>query len=71
MVLPNGDLLAVDESTEADLMQKVRCSYGLFGVIYEVTYKVRPLLPMAVHHRTFSLRISSALCQISRLETSR
>jgi hypothetical protein len=55
MVLPNGDLLEVDENTQPELMQKVRCSYGLFGVVYEATYKVRPLLPMAVHHKTFSL----------------
>jgi FAD binding domain/D-arabinono-1,4-lactone oxidase len=55
MVLPNGDLLQVDEATQPDLMQKIRSSYGLFGVIYEVTYKVRPLLPMAVHHETFVL----------------
>jgi len=36
-------------------MQKVRSSYGLFGIIYEVTYKVRPLTPMAVHHKTYTL----------------
>jgi hypothetical protein len=53
MVLPNGDLLQADEATQPDLMQKIRSSYGLFGVIYEVTYKVRPLTPMAVHHETF------------------
>ena len=55
MVLPNGDLLQVDESAQPELMQKIRCSYGLFGVIYEVTYKIRPMLPMAVHHKTFAL----------------
>lgn len=55
MVLPNGDLLEVDEGTQPDLMQKIRSSYGLFGIIYEVTYKVRPLTPMHVHHKTFSL----------------
>ena len=36
-------------------MQKVRSSYGTFGIIYEVTYKVRPLLPMHVHHKTYKL----------------
>ncbi len=35
-------------------MQKVRSSYGLFGIIYEVTYQIRALTPMAVHHKTFS-----------------
>ena len=54
MVLPNGDLLEVDEATQPELMQKVRSSYGLFGIIYEVTYQVRALIRMAVHHKTFS-----------------
>src|SRR5215831_9120375 len=43
MVLPNGDLLQVTESQQ-DLMQKARSSYGTFGVVYEVTYRIRPLL---------------------------
>ena len=36
-------------------MQKVRSSYGLFGIAYEVTYKVKPLTPMHVHHTTYSI----------------
>lgn len=55
MVLPNGDLLEVTEAKQPDLMQKVRSSYGLFGVIYEVTYRIRALTPLDVHHKTFSL----------------
>jgi FAD/FMN-containing dehydrogenase len=55
MVLPSGDLLEVDEATNPDLMQQVRSSYGLFGIICEVTYQVRPLTPMHVHHTTYSL----------------
>jgi len=55
MVLPSGDLLEVTEEAQPDLMQKVRSSYGLFGIIYEVTYRVRQLTPMHVHHTTYSL----------------
>lgn len=55
MVLPNGDLLEVTEERQPDLMQKVRSSYGMFGVLYEVTYRIRPLMPLDVHHKTFSL----------------
>lgn len=55
MVLPSGELLEVTEADQPDLMQKVRSSYGLFGIIYEVTYKVKPLTRMAVHHKTYSL----------------
>ncbi|HUY12775.1 MAG TPA: FAD-binding oxidoreductase [Terriglobia bacterium] len=54
MVLPSGELLEVTED-QPDLMQKVRSSYGLFGVVYEATFRVRPILPMAVYHETFSL----------------
>jgi hypothetical protein len=41
-VTPAGELA---EATDAqpDLMQKVRSSYGLCGVVYEVTFKVEPM----------------------------
>jgi len=55
MALPSGNLLEVNEASQPDLMQKIRSSYGLFGIIYEVTYQVRPLTPMHVHHTTYSL----------------
>ena len=54
MVVPSGDLLEVSEETNPDLMQIVRSSYGLFGIIYEVTYKIKALTPMHVHHKTYS-----------------
>jgi hypothetical protein len=55
MVLPDGSLLEVTEAAQPDLMKIVRSSYGLLGIVYEVTYKIRPLIPMAVHHTTYSL----------------
>lgn len=54
MVLPSGDLLEVTED-QPDLLAKVRSSYGTFGVVYEATYRVRPILPMAVRHETFPI----------------
>jgi FAD/FMN-containing dehydrogenase len=54
LVLPNGDLLEVTDA-QPDLMGLVRSSYGTFGLAYEVTYRIRPLLPMAVYHETFTL----------------
>jgi FAD/FMN-containing dehydrogenase len=54
LVLPNGDLLEVTEA-QPELMQKVRSSYGTFGIVYEVTFRIRPLLPLAVYHETFTL----------------
>jgi FAD/FMN-containing dehydrogenase len=54
MVLPSGDILEVDES-QADLMAAVRSSYGTFGIVTEVTFRIRPLLPMKVYHETYNL----------------
>jgi FAD/FMN-containing dehydrogenase len=54
MVLPSGDLLEVTDA-QPELMQLVRSSYGTFGIVYEVTYRIRALLPLAVHHKTYTL----------------
>ena len=54
MVLASGDVLEVSED-QPDLLQKARSSYGTFGIVYEVTFRVRPMEPMAVRHETFSL----------------
>lgn len=54
MVLPSGDLLEVSED-QPELMQKARSSYGLFGIVYEASLRVKPIVPMAVHHETFKL----------------
>ncbi len=71
MVLPSGDLLEVTEDGQPELMQKVRSSYGLFGIIYEVTYKIRTLLPMHVHHTTYTLQdFISALPDLKALDYS-
>jgi FAD/FMN-containing dehydrogenase len=53
MVTPAGELV---EITEADpqLLQVARSSYGLFGIVYEATFKVRPLAALTVHHESFS-----------------
>jgi len=54
MVLPSGEVLTVNEN-EGDRLKSIRSSYGTFGVIYEATFRVRPIQPMAVSYETFSL----------------
>ena len=54
MVLPSGELLELTDA-QPELMQKVRSSYGTFGVVYEATFRVRPIVPLAVHHETFKI----------------
>src|SRR5450755_287676 len=54
MVLPSGELLEASDQ-QPELMQKVRSCYGTFGIVYEATYQIRPIIPMAVRHETFQL----------------
>ena len=53
MVTPAGELVEVTEA-DPELLQAARSSYGLFGIIYEVTFKVRPLAALRVYHQKFS-----------------
>jgi FAD binding domain/D-arabinono-1,4-lactone oxidase len=55
MVLPSGELMEVTDS-QPELMRLVRSSYGLFGVVYEATFRIRAMQPLAVHHETFKLK---------------
>jgi FAD/FMN-containing dehydrogenase len=54
MVTPSGEIVEVTEE-QPELLQAVRASHGLFGIIYEATFRVKPLRSMAVHHQTYSL----------------
>ena len=54
LVTPSGDLQEVTES-DPDLLQVMRSSYGLLGIIYEVTFRIKPLQSMSVSHATYSL----------------
>lgn len=54
-VLPSGELLEVTEE-QPELLQAMRTSFGLLGLVYEVTFRVKPIQPMAVQHRTVRLR---------------
>ncbi len=53
-VLPNGEILEVGED-QPELLQAMRTSFGLLGLVYEVTFKVKPLKPMAFHHEVFTV----------------
>ena len=54
LVLPSGELLEVTED-QPELLQIMRSSYGLLGIIYEATFRIRPLQSMAVYHETYDL----------------
>jgi FAD/FMN-containing dehydrogenase len=54
MVTPSGETVEITEE-QPDLLQAARTSHGLFGIIYEATFRVKPLRSMAVHHEVYSL----------------
>jgi FAD/FMN-containing dehydrogenase len=54
LVTPSGELVEINES-DPQLLQMARSSYGLFGIVYEVTFRVQPIRPLVVHHETFSI----------------
>jgi FAD/FMN-containing dehydrogenase len=53
MVTPDGNLVEVTED-DPELLQMTRSSYGLFGIVYEVTFRVRRLEALQVHHEVFT-----------------
>lgn len=42
-VSPSGDLMEASETTNPELLPYLRASYGLAGIVYEVTFKLKPL----------------------------
>ena len=54
MVLADGTIREIGEN-EPELLQAVRSSYGLLGVIVETIFKIKPVLPMSVRHKTYTL----------------
>jgi FAD/FMN-containing dehydrogenase len=56
MVLPSGEILDANETENPELMQALRCSYGTFGIVTEVTFRIRRAQPMEVFHETYSVK---------------
>lgn len=54
MVTPQGELIEINED-QPDLLRVARSSYGLFGIVYEVIFKVRKVQPMAIRHKVYKL----------------
>jgi FAD/FMN-containing dehydrogenase len=53
LVRPDGELIEIDES-DPELFAAARSSYGLFGIVVEVTFRIRPLEPVSIRHRNYS-----------------
>jgi hypothetical protein len=42
-VAPNGELGEASETTDPELLRRMRSSYGLCGIVYEVTFRIKPI----------------------------
>ncbi|MFA8299971.1 MAG: FAD-dependent oxidoreductase [Hyphomicrobiales bacterium] len=54
MVNGKGEVIEITKD-EKELMQVVRSSYGLMGVVYEITFRVKSIKPLKVWHKSYSL----------------
>src|SRR6478752_7920548 len=59
-VTPNGGLGEASETTNSELLRVMRSSYGLCGIIYEVTLRIKPVEAL---HFTYLPRPVSELTQ--------
>jgi FAD/FMN-containing dehydrogenase len=55
LITPQGKQMIVTER-ERDLMRVLRSSFGLLGVVHEVTLRVRPLTPVKIDYQVLSLK---------------
>ncbi len=56
MIMPDGTDRAFSDADDPAMMQLIRSSYGTFGIIHEVTFRIRPLRHVRVSHETFRIR---------------
>ncbi|MBR9910937.1 MAG: FAD-dependent oxidoreductase [Gammaproteobacteria bacterium] len=54
VVQADGSIVAISEQ-DSEMMSMMRSSYGLLGILVEVTYRVKPLRAMAVRHQAYSV----------------
>jgi len=52
VVQADGSILSVTEE-DSELLEMMRASYGLLGVVVEVVYKVKKIRPMTVEHVSY------------------
>ena len=66
LVTPEGKVLQIKQDKQ-NLLNAFRLSYGMLGVIYEVTMQVRPITSFLASHRRCSIKqFSAAVEKLSR-----
>jgi hypothetical protein len=59
-VTPSGDLMEASQSVNPELLPLMRGSYGLAGIVYEVTFQVKPIEAL---HLTYTPKALDQLTQ--------
>jgi FAD/FMN-containing dehydrogenase len=54
-VTPGGDIREINERDHPEEMQVMRSSYGLLGIVFEVTIRTRPTTALSVRHHSMGL----------------
>ena len=66
LVTPEGKVLQIKQDKQ-NLLNAFRLSYGMLGVIYEITMQVRPITSFLASHRRCSIKqFSAAVEKLSR-----
>lgn len=55
LVTPKGEVREVNERDHPEEMQLMRSSYGLLGIVFEVTIRVKPTVALSVRHHSMGL----------------
>src|SRR2546428_11983145 len=55
MVNPIGEVESITADEDPDRLFEIRSSYGLLGVIFEVTFRTQPAVTLAYDYRYFRL----------------
>lgn len=51
----HGGVVEIDERHQPELLPFLRSSYGLLGIVCEVTFRIKPLAPMRFTHAEYSV----------------
>jgi L-gulonolactone oxidase len=54
-VQPDGSLLEVTEESDPELLAAMRSGYGMLGIAYEATFRVKKISAMGVEHEVFDV----------------
>jgi hypothetical protein len=55
LVNAKGEVETITEARDQDRMRAVRSSYGLFGVIFEITFRIQRLSILSYSYKSFKL----------------